>query len=63
MRAVITQKGIKKATTDMPVIPSVGTSVRLINGEEYEIDKVVFVEGNHEGEMNRVITHIELQCK
>lgn len=63
MRAIITEKGNKIATTDIQVVPSKGTAIRLVNGNEYEVDRVVFVEGHHEGEIHNVITHIELQCK
>lgn len=63
MRAIITEEGNKIATTDIPVVPTKGLVIRLVNGTEYEVDRVVFVEGHHEGEMQNVITHIELQCK
>lgn len=63
MRAIITEKGNKIATTDIPVVPTRGLVIRLVNGNEYEVEGIIFVEGHHEGEIQNVITHIELQCK
>lgn len=60
MRVIIRHNNKIVAKTDFPVIPTEGNGIRLRNGKEFTIRKVIFVESNDATEMD-YIGHIEVE--
>ncbi|MGL5649541.1 MAG: hypothetical protein ACRDDY_17025 [Clostridium sp.] len=62
MRVVIRHNNKIVGKTDFPIVPIVGTGIRLRNGNEYTINKIIFVESNDSTEMD-YIGHIEVEVE